>query len=93
MGGHGRRSPRTIVERIDRLVRRTIMRTIGRDTIALRAQGIRVHVLTPGPEDLAAMGVNLMDPRTRGDVLSVASGTVAAQLRVQLDRTAARGIA
>jgi len=25
----------------------------------------RVTILTPGPEDLAAMGLNLMDPRRR----------------------------
>ena len=33
---------------------------------ALAAQGKRVTVLTPGPADLAAMGINLMDPRRSG---------------------------
>ena len=47
----------------------------------MRAQGIRVHVLAPGPADLAAMGVNLMDPRTRGDVLDTARASVAERLR------------
>jgi NTE family protein len=90
MGGQGRRDPGSAIERIDGLVRRRITRTIERDAIALRAKGIRVYVVTPGPEDLAAMGVNLMDPRTRGDVLSVASGTVARELRAQLEPAAVR---
>ena len=81
MGGTGRPRPRTVLERIDRGVRRAISRTIVRDATALRAQGIRVHVLTPGPADLAAMGVNLMDSRTRGDVLDAARTSVAERLR------------
>ncbi len=32
-----------------------------RQARALSAQGIRVTVLTPGPADLAVMGINLMD--------------------------------
>jgi NTE family protein len=92
MGGQGRRNPHTTIERIDGLVRRNIMRTIDRDASALRAQGVRVHVLTPGPDDLAAMGVNLMDPRTRADVLSVASETAADQLRSQLEPAARREV-
>ena len=37
----------------------------------LRARGIQVTVLTPGPEDLAAMGANVMDPRRRQPVLDI----------------------
>lgn len=84
MGGRGRERPRTALERVDRLVRRSIMRTVDRDAAALRARGVRVHVLTPGSADLRAMGVNLMDPRTRGDVLECARATVAARLRPEL---------
>jgi NTE family protein len=40
-----------------------------REAWALRAAGIAVTVLTPGPEDLAVMGANLMDPRRRRAVL------------------------
>jgi NTE family protein len=84
MGGRGRVRPRTVFEHVDRVVRRAIMRTISRDVAALRAQGMRVHVLAPGAADLAAMGVNLMDPRTRGDVLSTATASVAEQLHRDL---------
>ncbi len=84
MGGHGRERPRSALERVDRLVRRAIMRTIDRDAKALRARGVRVHVLTPGSADLSAMGVNLMDPRSRGEVLDSARSTVATLLRREL---------
>lgn len=84
MGGRGRARPRTVFERVDRVVRRAIMRTIARDVALLRAQGMRVHVLAPGAADLAAMGVNLMDPRTRGDVLSTAAVSVSGQLHREL---------
>jgi NTE family protein len=84
MGGRGRARPRSVFEHVDRIVRRAIMRTISRDAAALRAQGMRVHVLAPGAADLAAMGVNLMDPRTRGDVLSTAAVSVAERLHREL---------
>ncbi|GIF02182.1 hypothetical protein Ari01nite_96460 [Paractinoplanes rishiriensis] len=41
----------------------------------------RATVLTPGPEDLAAIGVNLMDGRRRADALQTAQVTVPAMLR------------
>jgi len=37
-------------------------------------------VLTPGPEDLAVMGVNLMDPRRRRAVFETSMSTSAAAL-------------
>jgi len=43
----------------------------------LRAAGIAVTMLTPGPEDLAAMGANLMDPRRRRAVLETSLRTSA----------------
>lgn len=91
MGGRGRARPRTVLERIDRVVRRTIMHTISRDVAGLRAQGMRVRVLAPGAADLAAMGVNLMDPRTRGDVLATASVSVAERLSRDLSVRAFSG--
>jgi NTE family protein len=48
---------------------------------ALCAQGKRVTVLTPGPEDLAAMGVNLMDRRRGEAVLELSLRTSADALR------------
>jgi NTE family protein len=44
-------------------------------------------VLTPGPEDLAVMGANLMDPRRRRAVLETSLRTSAAMLAgAQQDR-------
>jgi NTE family protein len=39
-----------------------------------------VTVLTPGPRDLAAMGINLMDPRRRQAVLELSFRTSAEAL-------------
>jgi NTE family protein len=48
---------------------------------ALRRSGTAVTLLGPGPEDLAAIGANLMDPRRRPAVLTTALRTSAAALR------------
>ena len=71
----GRRS-----ERLERRLRRRITRALLRDAQVLRARGTEVTLLTPGPEDLAAMGVNLMDPRRRAPVLDTSLRTSAAAL-------------
>jgi len=67
-------------ERLERRLRRLITRALLREAAVLRARGIRVVVLTPGPEDLAAMGVNLMDPRRREPALATSLRTSAAAL-------------
>lgn len=84
MGGRGRERARTVAERIDRRVRRWIARTVTRDVTALRARGVRVHVLAPGPADLAGLAVNLMNPAGRAQVLATARDTAAEQLRGEL---------
>ncbi len=66
--------------RLERRLRRLITRTLLREAEVLRARGTQVTVLTPGPEDLAAMGVNLMDPRRRLAALDVSLRTSAATL-------------
>lgn len=83
MGGAGAGRPRTVVQRIERAVRRSIARTIARDATALRARGVRVRVVEPQPEDLAVMGLNLMDAAPRRDVLETARRTAGEQLRRQ----------
>ena len=45
---------------------------------------MRVVLLTPVASDLEAMGVNMMDPARRTDVLDSARQTAAAQLRAQV---------
>jgi NTE family protein len=51
----------------------------------VRDSGIRVTVLGPGPEDLAAIGANLMDARRRDAVLATSLRTSAEALRRGLD--------
>src|SRR5258708_31806002 len=57
--------PRMPHEQLERRLRQLITAALLREVQALRSAGIRVTVLTPGPEDLAVMGVNLMDARRR----------------------------
>jgi len=72
--------PRMPHERLERQLRALITMTMLREVRALRAAGIGVTVLTPGPEDLAVMGVNLMDPRRRRLVFETSLSTSAAAL-------------
>jgi NTE family protein len=68
-------------------LRALITMALLREVRALRAAGIGVTVLTPGPEDLAVMGANLMDPRRRRAVLETSLRTSAAMLAgAQQDR-------
>jgi NTE family protein len=55
--------------RIERRFRQLFTRALLRQARRLGAQGKRVTVLTPGPEDLAAIGANIMDGRRRTAVL------------------------
>jgi NTE family protein len=72
--------PRMPHEQLERRLRKLITAAMLREVQALRSAGIRVTVLTPGPEDLAVMGVNLMDPRRRKAVLETSLHTSAGAL-------------
>jgi NTE family protein len=76
-------SPRSPVAMVERRVRRAITRGIMADVERLRSAGVRLVVLTPGPEDLEVMGANLMNPRRREAVLHTALRTAAAEIRAQ----------
>ncbi len=67
-------------EQLERRLRRLLTHALLRDANALRSHGVRVTMLTPGPEDLAVMGANLMDPRRRKAVLETSLRTSAAAL-------------
>jgi len=73
-------SPRKPHERLERRLRWLLTHALLRDAHVLRSRGIKVTVITPGPEDLAVMGVNLMDPRRRQAVLETSLRTSAAAL-------------
>jgi NTE family protein len=74
---------------MERRLRQVLTVVLVRQAKALAARGKRVTVLTPGPRDLAAMGINLMDPRRRQDVLELSFRTSVDAL-ARLDRTAPR---
>jgi NTE family protein len=65
-------------------VRRAITKRLVADAAALRADGKRVFLITPGADDLAVMGVNLMDPSRREAVFESARETSAAILARQV---------
>jgi NTE family protein len=75
--------------RMERRLRQVLTAILVRQAKVLAARGKRVTVLTPGPRDLAAMGINLMDPRRRQDVLELSFRTSAEALAA-LDRAAPR---
>ncbi len=66
--------------RLERMLRRIVTIGLGREAAKVRAAGTTVTVLTPGPEDLAEMGANLMNPRLRRRVLETSLRTSAAAL-------------
>jgi NTE family protein len=73
---------------LERRVRSLLTWLLMREAADLRATGVKVTVLTPGPEDLAAMGINLMDPRRRQAVLETSLRTSPAALASQMAGTA-----
>jgi NTE family protein len=75
--------PRQPHERLERRLRRLFTHALLRDAQVLRSLGTRVTVVTPGPQDLRALGINLMDPRRRDRVLSTSLRTSAAGLASQ----------
>jgi NTE family protein len=72
--------PTTIVERVERRIRSASGRRLGREARRLRSRGVRLLLVQPEADDLAAMGINLMDPSRRSDVLRTAIRTVQARL-------------
>ncbi|MBO0829995.1 MAG: hypothetical protein J2P24_19655, partial [Streptosporangiales bacterium] len=75
--------PRSVGALMERGIRRYISRQLTGEVRALRRAGITVHVLTPGPADLEAIGGNLMDPSRRLFVLETARRTTAEKLEAE----------
>jgi len=73
--------PRSPVARVERRFRRTVTRRVLAEAGRLRESGTALTMLGPGPEDLRAMGANLMNPRRRALVLATALRTSANALR------------
>ncbi|HVQ96804.1 MAG TPA: patatin-like phospholipase family protein [Mycobacteriales bacterium] len=73
--------PRSTAARLERRFRRLATRRALREATQLQAAGTAVTIIGPGPEDLEAMGANLMDPSRRIDVLVTSLRTSAEALR------------
>jgi NTE family protein len=87
-------TPRNAYARLERQFRRLITIGLQREARKVQARGIRVTVLTPGPQDLTAIGANLMDPRRRIQVLDMSLRTSAAALAtLERDRRGAQEVA
>lgn len=68
--------------RFERRMRRHMTRIVDAEVAQLRAAGIKVTRLEPGPEDLQAFGSNMMDPRRRLRVFETALQTAPETLRM-----------
>ncbi|MFJ8044959.1 patatin-like phospholipase family protein [Kitasatospora sp. NPDC096147] len=73
--------PRGVLVQLVGRYRRVVTRQLFREVRELRASGVRVQVLAPTLEDLAAMGPNMMDPVRRALTLETALHTTARALR------------
>ncbi len=83
--------PTTVAGKLERRFRRIVTRRLVSEAKKVTAAGTKVTLLGPGPEDLAAIGANLMDPRRRVDVLETSMRTSAAALRASTPPYAAAG--
>lgn len=84
-------SPRSPLAGIERRIRRLMTRTLDAEIELLRKQGKRVIRLEPGPEDLRAIGYNMMDPARRRQVFATALDTAPNTLETALARTGPDG--
>jgi NTE family protein len=67
--------------RAERAMRQGFAKQLEWERCKVERAGTPVTVVMPGPADLAAFGLNLMDGRRRAEVLRTAQVTVAAALR------------
>jgi NTE family protein len=73
--------PRSMAARLERRLRRVMSRQLIQEARLIRQEGTRVVLLGPGPEDLAVIGVNLMNSSRRAQVVATSVRTSAAELR------------
>jgi NTE family protein len=69
--------PVKALARMERRLRQAMTARLLQDAAAVSSAGARVTVVTPGPEDLATIGINLMDPRRRRAVVETSLRTSA----------------
>ncbi len=73
--------PRKLADRLQALLGQAAHRSLTAEADALRASGTPVVLIEPDPEDLAAMGLNVMNRKRGQFVFETARRTVAKQLR------------
>jgi NTE family protein len=73
--------PRQVTARLERRLRRQVTRRLVAEARTVHRSGTAVTVLAPGPEDLAEIGANLMDPSRRLAVLETSLRTSTHALR------------
>lgn len=69
------------LSRVERLARHAMTRRVDAEVAELRAAGLRVLRIEPGPEELAVMGPNFMDLRRRTAVLDAGRTTTTNRIR------------
>ncbi len=67
--------PSTVATRLERRWRSEVTKAAVREVEAVRRDGTAVHVIGPGPEDLEAIGANLMDASRLRHVLATSLRT------------------
>ncbi|WP_134732609.1 patatin-like phospholipase family protein [Amycolatopsis nivea] len=76
--------------RVERLARRAMTRRVDAEVKQLRAAGIRVLRIEPGPAELDVMGPNFMDLRRRADVLRACRTLTPPRVRAAIEQGATR---
>jgi NTE family protein len=83
--------PATVAGRLERRFRRLVTKRLVSEVRKVARTGTKVTLLGPGPDDLDAIGANLMDPRRREKVLETSLRTSAQALRAPDTTLAAAG--
>lgn len=81
--------PSNVAAKLERRWRAEVTKTARMEAATVRAAGVEVRMVGPGPEDLAAIGANLMDSTRRRHVLETSLRTSAAAWRAADDVPAA----
>lgn len=74
-------NPHRLATRFERRVRRQVTRRLLNEAEKVTSAGAAITLLAPGPEDLATIGANMMDPALRLQVLETSIRTSAEALR------------
>lgn len=81
----------SLLTRAEHKWREHITRVARREAAQLAARGMRVYELSPGPEDLEVMGMNVMDRAKRQRMLEVSEVTSAEGWRIECSTASSPG--